>query len=111
MTNKHKSDLLTDRLIAPLTTPSSAFNTALRAFAAERRRLLSTDISCCRGTQQQTPRRPLLWWVDGTDRRTDTQPVHKPCSAYYSNSANRSITITFILACLSFHSFPQTLQH
>jgi len=42
------------------------------AFAAERRRVLSIDISCLRGAQQQTRRTPrLLLSIDGTDRRTD----------------------------------------
>ena len=50
---------------------SSAVNTALPAFAAERRRLLSIDISWQRGAQQQTRRTPLLLSIDGTDRRTD----------------------------------------
>jgi len=44
----------------------------LPAFAAaERRRLLSVDISCPRGAQQQTRRTPLLLSIDGTDRRMD----------------------------------------
>jgi len=43
----------------------------LPAFAAERRRLLSMDISCPRGAQQQTGRTPLLLSIDGTDGRTD----------------------------------------
>jgi len=43
----------------------------LPAFAAERRRLLSMDISGPRGAQQQTGRTPLLLSIDGTDRRTD----------------------------------------
>jgi len=37
--------------------------------AAERRRLLSVDISCPLGAQQQTRRTPLS--IDGTDRRMD----------------------------------------
>jgi len=42
------------------------------AFAAERRHLLSIDISCLRGAQQQTRRTPrLLLSIDGTDRRTE----------------------------------------
>ena len=40
-------------------------------FAAERRHLLSIDISCLYGAQQQTRRTPLLLLIDGTDRRTD----------------------------------------
>ena len=41
------------------------------AVAAERRRLLSIDISCWLGAEQQTRRRPWLLSIDGTDRRTD----------------------------------------
>jgi len=43
----------------------------LPAFAAERRRLLWTDMSCRRGAQQQTRRAPLLLSNDETDRQTD----------------------------------------
>jgi len=43
----------------------------LPAFEAERRRLLSIDISCLRGAQQQTRHTPLLLSIDGTDRQTD----------------------------------------
>jgi len=39
-------------------------------FAAERRHLLSIDISCPHGAQQQTRRQPLLPWIDGADRWT-----------------------------------------
>jgi len=35
--------------------------------AAERRRLLSVDISSLHGAQQQTRRRPTLLSIDGTD--------------------------------------------
>ena len=51
----------------------------LPAFAAERRRLLSTDISCPRGAQQQTGRTPLLLSIDGsgTDRRTDGRTLDR----------------------------------
>jgi len=43
----------------------------LPAVAAKRRRLLSIDISCPRGAQQQTRRTLLLLAIDGTDRRAD----------------------------------------
>ena len=26
--------------------------------------------------------------IDGTDRRTDNRPLHKPCTAYYAGSVN-----------------------
>ena len=42
------------------------------ATAAEHRRLLSIDIFCQWGAQQQTRCTPL----DGTDRRTDVRPFH-----------------------------------
>jgi len=35
-------------------------------------------ISCPHGAQQQTRRTPLLRWNDGTDRRTDARPFHRP---------------------------------
>jgi len=60
-----------------LQPPSSAVNATLLAFAAERRRLLSIDISRPRGAQQQTCRLSLLLLIDGTDRRTDIRALHK----------------------------------
>ena len=62
----------------------SAVNATLPAFSAQRRRLLSTDISCPRGAQQQTCRTPLLLSIDGRDRQTDARPFHKPRSAYHA---------------------------
>jgi len=50
--------------------PPSTVNMTLPAFAVERRRLPSVDISCPRGAQQQTCRTPLLLSIDGTDGRT-----------------------------------------
>ena len=35
----------------------------------------------------------LLWARAGTDRRTDTVPFHRPCSAYYADSANNTVVI------------------
>jgi len=56
------------------------------AFATERWRLLSIDMSCLRVAQQQTRRTPLLLSNDETDRhkdgRTDARPLRRPCSAY-----------------------------
>jgi len=59
----------------------------LPAFAAERRRACSTaysarpqlsiDITCPQGAQQQTRWQPLMLSIDGTDRRTDAQPLHR----------------------------------
>jgi len=51
-------------------------------------------------SRQQTSRTPLLLLIDGTNRRTDRQtpntpqPLHRPCSAYYSGSVNDTILIT-----------------
>jgi len=42
---------------------------------AERRRLLSIDISCPPGAQQQTCRTQLLPLIDGTDKRTDGRSI------------------------------------
>jgi len=78
--------------------PTSADNVALPA--SDRRSPLlqrrcswapavlhSLDISCSPGPQQQTRssgvRRPYE-----TDRRTDARQLHRPCSAYYTGSAN-----------------------
>ena len=47
----------------------------LSAVAAERRRLISINISCLRRTLLQT-RRMLLLSIDGTDRRADIRPFH-----------------------------------
>jgi len=56
---------------------------------AARRRQLSIDVSCLQGAQQQTRRPPLLLSMNGTDRRTDVRPLHRPCSAYYAGSVNK----------------------
>ena len=49
-------------------------------------RLLSIDISCPRGAQQQTRRTQLLLSIDGTDKQTDrrtvARPFYKLCSSY-----------------------------
>ena len=62
------------------------------AIAAERQRPpLMTDMYCPQGTQQQTrPCRSSCWTMGQTDRRTNTQPLHRPCSAYYADSVNKS---------------------
>jgi len=73
--------------------PTHADNVALPVFT-RRTPLLqqSIDISCPPCPQQQT-RRTLLQWANGTDRRTDTVPFHRPCSAYYAGSANNNRTV------------------
>jgi len=45
------------------------------AVATERLRLLSINISCPRGAQQQTRWRPLLLSMDGKERRTDRRTL------------------------------------
>jgi len=71
----------------------------LSAFAAESRRLLqvptvhlqlSLNISCPQGAQQQTDWLPLLLSIDGTERQTNTQQLHSPCSTCYTGSANNT---------------------
>jgi len=61
--------------------------------AGTRRRCpqLSIDISCPQGAQQQTRRPPLLLSIDGTDRRTYTRPLRRPCSAYYAGNISRIV--------------------
>ena len=46
------------------------------------------------GAQQQTSRTPLLLSIDGTDGRTDTGPIHRPCSAgsVKNHGAERRLT-------------------
>ena len=58
--------------------PTSADNATLLAVAAEAPAVQqSTDISCLPpGAQQQTGRTLLQRSIDGTDRRTDTVPLH-----------------------------------
>jgi len=78
-----------------LQLPTPAANVALPAFAAARR---AAAPCCCGagraaidrhllptgpGPQQQT-RRTQLQRANETDRRTDTVPLHRPCSAYYA---------------------------
>jgi len=48
----------------------------LSVSAAERRHLLSIDISCPPGAQQQTRRTPLLLSIDGTDNVSMTTSRH-----------------------------------
>ena len=52
--------------------------------------LLSIDIFCLRGAQQQIRRTPRLLSIDGTDGRTDARPFHRPCSACYAGSVNKN---------------------
>jgi len=54
----------------------------------------SIDITYPPGPQQQTLR-TLLQRANGTDKRTDSVPFHKPCSAYYAGSANKTVKQIF----------------
>ena len=70
--------------------PTSSVNVALPAFAAAASAVQqSIDISCPSGPQQQ-PRSTLLQRSNKTYKRTDTVPLHRPCSAYYAGSANKN---------------------
>ena len=53
---------------------------------------LSIDISCPHSAQQWTRGMPPLQSYDGTERRMDNRPFHRPCSAYYSGSADNITT-------------------
>jgi len=67
----------------------------LPAFATERRRLLSADIACPRGAQQQSRHTPLLLSIDGTDRRTDGRTLERfidPVLHTVGNGSPYSIT-------------------
>jgi len=68
---------------------------ALPAFPVERR--LQAYASCrsisAAGAraQQQTRRPPLLLSTDGTNRRTDTRPLRRACSAYYEGNIHITV--------------------
>ena len=53
------------------------------------------DISRPHGDQQETCRTLRLRSNDGTDRRTDARPFHRPCSAYYASSVINGLPHTF----------------
>jgi len=78
----------------------------LPAFATERRRPpLSIDMSCHLGAQQQTRRTPQRLSNDGTDDertdgRTDTRPLHRPCSTYYAGSVINTLHANDNLECV-----------
>ena len=67
-----------------------AANATLLAFAAVCRAAAAPSIcrdrliSCPPGPQQQT-HRMLLQWANGTDRRTDTVPLLRPCLLLYEH--------------------------
>ena len=56
---------------------------------------LSIDISCPRGTKQQTGCTLVQRSIDGTSRWMDTRLLHRPCSAYYKSNVNKRLTTYF----------------
>jgi len=69
--------------------PHLLLNTGACSTALVAHPQLSINISCPQGAQQQNHRPPLLLSIDGTDRRTDARPLHKPRCAYNAGSANK----------------------
>ena len=77
--------------------PTLGVNVTLLAFAAERRAaaplLLSADRAAIDryilppGTQQQTCSSGMRLANYGTDGQTDSRPLHRSCSALYTNSS------------------------
>jgi len=47
--------------------------------------LLSIDVSCPHGAQQQTRRQLLLLLIDETDKRTGTRPLYDAITTYYAD--------------------------
>jgi len=66
----------------------SALNVTLPAFAAQRRRLQSIDISCppagCSAANPTHVAAVVNRWDRQMDGRTDARTFHRPCSAYYT---------------------------
>jgi len=58
----------------------------LTAFATEHHHLLSINISCLLGAQQQTHHTTAA--VERCNKWTNIQPFRRPCSAYYADSVN-----------------------
>jgi len=74
---------------------NSAVNMALPAFAAERRAAAPcyrSPAACDRAVSKL-----LLGHCNGTDRRTDTVPLHRPSSACYAASANKQQPVKRLL--------------
>jgi len=65
--------------------PRSAANMTLPTFAAERRSMLSIDIFCLRGAQQQSRRTPLYTAVDRWGRQTDRRTIRYEMLRCYIN--------------------------
>jgi len=74
-----------------------ADNVALPAFARRYCMLLSIDIFCPPGPQQQPCRNGFAavepCWNRQTDRRTDTVPFHRPHSAYHAGIATKPLSL------------------
>ena len=68
-----------------------AVNVTLPTFAAERRLQayqLSTDSLQTRAPSNKSATAVVDRWHRQTDRQTDTRPLHRPSSAYYTGSIN-----------------------
>ena len=64
-----------------------AVNTALPAFAAERRAAAPCYLIPVAGDRAVS--KLLIRCCRGTDGRTDARQLHRPCSAYYVGSVNK----------------------
>jgi len=79
----------------------SADNMALAAAAATRLLLTDSPLAvqqlidiCSPPTSQQQSCHSSERRLDGTDRQTDAQQLHRPCSAYYMDSAKQVILLS-----------------
>jgi len=91
--------------------PSSALNMMLPAFAADCPCLHNTSNKHAHGYQSISPAswalssKPasslLLLSIDGTDRWTDTRPLHRPCSAHYTGSINNAAIQRTLDVCMT----------
>jgi len=79
------------------------------AAVGARRPLLSIDLSCPYGAQQQTHRGCSLQPNDGTDRQTDVRPFHRPTLHTVHNSVNSRLHYTIHNVC-SFAPPPRTMR-
>jgi len=75
---------------SPLPPPlNPALEMTLPAFAAERGRQQQTDSWYAAYAGRSAANQP----IDGTDGRTDTRPLHRPCSAYYAGSVSNNYSV------------------
>jgi len=82
--------------------PTSAVNVALPTFAAAAR---ASPQSINTATHQAHSTCMLLQLANGTDRRMDTVPLNRPCSAYYVVGADAGLD-----AFLSFNQQHQSTE-